>query len=255
MLEKDCRKSDNNRNVMEAGLWKLRTGAPWRDAPDNFCPWKTACNRFNRWAKKDLWKHFRSIATRFERSAKKRGGGSRTKTVLFFSSLLLMPCVTAGPNTELSLSADYSESDSDEMAGLWDFLFGPYLEKERAHRKERQERQRRKDLSECFMDCRCALVDGHLDSFRQEKDCKRRCRTNYANSPPPGLSLATASVEDPFKLLEEMPFYDFYGKTGSVDVEPENKAPLMMAGGYEDCMDDCLCNRGSSTHGCHLECE
>src|SRR5688572_30036556 len=43
---------------MEAILWKLRTGAPWRDIPNDLCPWKTAYNRFNRWACKGLWGNF-----------------------------------------------------------------------------------------------------------------------------------------------------------------------------------------------------
>ena len=58
MRSKGCRSWANNRNVMEAILWKLRTGAPWRDVPAEFCPWKTAFNRFNRWAKKGLWEDF-----------------------------------------------------------------------------------------------------------------------------------------------------------------------------------------------------
>jgi hypothetical protein len=43
---------------MEAILWKLRTGAPWRDIPQELCPWKTAYNRFNRWSSKGLWGNF-----------------------------------------------------------------------------------------------------------------------------------------------------------------------------------------------------
>ena len=43
---------------MEAILWKLRTGATWRDIPQEFCPWQTAYNRFNRWASKGLWNKF-----------------------------------------------------------------------------------------------------------------------------------------------------------------------------------------------------
>lgn len=53
-----CHRWSNDRNVMEAILWKLRTGAPWRDIPENLCPWKTAYNRFNRWAAKGLWEDF-----------------------------------------------------------------------------------------------------------------------------------------------------------------------------------------------------
>ena len=53
-----CHRWKNDRDVMEAILWKLRTGAPWRDIPEEFCPWKTAYNRFNRWSKKGLWEKF-----------------------------------------------------------------------------------------------------------------------------------------------------------------------------------------------------
>ena len=48
MKTKGCKASKNNRNVMEAILWKIRTGATWRDVPEDLCPWKTAYNRFNR---------------------------------------------------------------------------------------------------------------------------------------------------------------------------------------------------------------
>lgn len=56
--KKGCRRRQNNRQVMEAMVWKLRTGAPWRDIPKELCPWKTAYNRFNRWAAKGLWEDF-----------------------------------------------------------------------------------------------------------------------------------------------------------------------------------------------------
>lgn len=46
--------SKNSSNIMEAILWKLRTGATWRDIPQKFCPWQTAYNRFNLWASKGL---------------------------------------------------------------------------------------------------------------------------------------------------------------------------------------------------------
>ena len=58
MKEHGCHRWKNDRDVMEAILWKLRTGAPWRDLPQEFCPWKTAYNRFNRWALKGIWKNF-----------------------------------------------------------------------------------------------------------------------------------------------------------------------------------------------------
>jgi len=58
MKAKGCHRWSNDRQVMEAILWKLRTGAPWHDVPREFCPWKTAYNRFNRWAAKELWADF-----------------------------------------------------------------------------------------------------------------------------------------------------------------------------------------------------
>jgi hypothetical protein len=58
MRSHGCKSSKNNRNVMEAILWKIRTGAQWREVPAELCPWKTAFNRFNRWAQKGLWDKF-----------------------------------------------------------------------------------------------------------------------------------------------------------------------------------------------------
>ena len=58
MKSKGCYETKDSRDVMEAIVWKLRTGAPWRDIPVQLCPWQTAYNRFNRWAKKDLWADF-----------------------------------------------------------------------------------------------------------------------------------------------------------------------------------------------------
>lgn len=54
----ECNPLTNDRNVMEAILWKLRTGAPWEDIPQDFCPWEKAYNRFNHWATKGLWDKF-----------------------------------------------------------------------------------------------------------------------------------------------------------------------------------------------------
>lgn len=34
--------------------WKLRTGAPWRDLPEEFGPWSTIYNQFNRWSKNGI---------------------------------------------------------------------------------------------------------------------------------------------------------------------------------------------------------
>jgi transposase len=41
--------------VINAILWKLRTGAPWRDLPDRYGPWKTAHERLRVWTADGTW--------------------------------------------------------------------------------------------------------------------------------------------------------------------------------------------------------
>jgi putative transposase len=52
-----------DRNFVNAVLWIAKTGAPWRDLPGRFGPWKTIYNRFRRWANADVWRDiFRAVA-------------------------------------------------------------------------------------------------------------------------------------------------------------------------------------------------
>ncbi len=41
--------------MINAILWKLRTGAPWRDLPERYGPWKTAHERLRLWTKDGTW--------------------------------------------------------------------------------------------------------------------------------------------------------------------------------------------------------
>lgn len=54
----------NNRLFLEGVLWIARTGAPWRDLPEEtFGPWWRTYIRFNRWSKKGRWdKLFEALA-------------------------------------------------------------------------------------------------------------------------------------------------------------------------------------------------
>lgn len=45
----------NNRLFIDAVLWILKTGAPWRDLPERFGNWNTVFQRFNRWSKTNRW--------------------------------------------------------------------------------------------------------------------------------------------------------------------------------------------------------
>ncbi|MDQ8209216.1 IS5 family transposase, partial [Coraliomargarita sp. SDUM461003] len=43
--------------MLEAMLWILRTGAPWRDLPKSFPSWESVYSRFRRWTELGLWAH------------------------------------------------------------------------------------------------------------------------------------------------------------------------------------------------------
>lgn len=43
-----------HRPKLEAMLWVLRTGAPWRDLPSAYGPWKSVYTRFSRWSEKGV---------------------------------------------------------------------------------------------------------------------------------------------------------------------------------------------------------
>jgi transposase len=49
------RPGKNDRRFFEAVVWWRRTGVPWRDLPDEFGPWKTVFNRFDRWSRNGRW--------------------------------------------------------------------------------------------------------------------------------------------------------------------------------------------------------
>ena len=51
----------NNRLFINAVFWILRTGAPWRDLPQDYGDWKNAHRRFCRWRDKGTWESLLEI--------------------------------------------------------------------------------------------------------------------------------------------------------------------------------------------------
>ena len=46
----------DNRLFIDAVLWIAKTGAPWRDLPERFGHWNSVWRRFDRWARKGIWR-------------------------------------------------------------------------------------------------------------------------------------------------------------------------------------------------------
>ena len=49
------RPAKDHRGIVEAIVWLLRAGAPWRDLPAEFGPWQTVASRFYRWCRQGVW--------------------------------------------------------------------------------------------------------------------------------------------------------------------------------------------------------
>lgn len=45
----------DHRQVVNGILWRIGTGAPWRDIPDRYGPWQTLHKRFRRWRVDGTW--------------------------------------------------------------------------------------------------------------------------------------------------------------------------------------------------------
>jgi transposase len=49
------RPAGDNRPIVNGILWRIRTGAPWRDVPEKYGKWSTVYQRFRRWSKAGIW--------------------------------------------------------------------------------------------------------------------------------------------------------------------------------------------------------
>ena len=49
------RPNHDHRRVVNGMLWRLATGAPWRDLPRRYGKWQTVYSRWRRWTRAGLW--------------------------------------------------------------------------------------------------------------------------------------------------------------------------------------------------------
>ena len=64
------RNAKPHRPIVEAMIWILRTGAPWRDLPSSYGPWQSVYTRFSRWSASGVF------ASLFEALAREHDGES-----------------------------------------------------------------------------------------------------------------------------------------------------------------------------------
>jgi transposase len=62
----------NDRRVLNGIFWVLRSGATWRDLPDDFGLYTTCYNRFVRWRRAGVWSRImNALATAHDASVQK----------------------------------------------------------------------------------------------------------------------------------------------------------------------------------------
>ena len=52
---KTGRANKDHRVIVNGILWRLGTGAPWRDLPERYGPWQSVYTRFRRWRIAGVW--------------------------------------------------------------------------------------------------------------------------------------------------------------------------------------------------------
>jgi transposase len=50
-----ARPAKDHWTILNAILWRLKTGVPWRDLPERYGPWQTVYTRFRRWQQAGVW--------------------------------------------------------------------------------------------------------------------------------------------------------------------------------------------------------
>lgn len=84
----------DNRRFVEAVLWIMRTGSPWRDLPAEFGHWHRTFVRFSRWREKGV----------FERVARAMHGDADTEQLFIDSTIVRAHQHSAGAKKKPAVS-------------------------------------------------------------------------------------------------------------------------------------------------------
>ena len=100
----------DDRKIMNAIFYVLRTGMPWRDLPERYGPYTTSYNRFNRWSRRGIWKRI------FDRLAAK----SRDSLYLIDSTIVKAHRAASGAKggSKIKRSASVAAADPQKSMRL-----------------------------------------------------------------------------------------------------------------------------------------
>src|SRR5581483_12457920 len=54
-LKRETGRPGRHRRTLDAIFWVMRTGAPWRDLPEELGKWNSVFRQFRRWADSGIW--------------------------------------------------------------------------------------------------------------------------------------------------------------------------------------------------------
>ena len=179
------------------------------------------------------------------------------KTILFlFSFMFVSSCVTANKESRDLSAVNTAEGKNINTAFNWKFwerntpkpeegLYedAPRYKEDSPEYKENYNRKVADCLENCRMNDPCA--------FYGPSGCGCRQMSGKTHTKK-DVKVASIGDQNPFNLLKESQ-NDFEHLSTSQDKNYKDKAPLMLADDYEDCM--CSCIPYGSTRGCHEVCE